>query len=36
LEAEPFLEAGAAEGVQAVEEGEGLVEEVGAYLGFVS
>jgi hypothetical protein len=32
LEGEPFFEAGAAEGVQAVEEGEGLVEEVGAYL----
>lgn len=32
LEVEPFLQAGAAEGVQAVEEGEGLVEEVGAYL----
>jgi hypothetical protein len=32
LEGEPFFQAGAAEGVQAVEEGEGLVEEVGAYL----
>jgi hypothetical protein len=32
LEVEPFLQAGRAEGVQAVQEGERLVEEVGAYL----
>ena len=34
LEAEPFFQAGAAEGVQAVEAGEGVVEEVGADLLF--
>ena len=32
LEGEPFLQAGAAEGVKAVEEGERLVEEVGTDL----
>lgn len=32
LEGEPFFQAGAAEGVQAVEEGEGLVEDFGADL----
>ena len=32
LEGKPFFQAGAAEGVQAVEEGERLVEQVGAYL----
>jgi hypothetical protein len=32
LEGEPLFQAGAAEGVQAVEEGEGLVEEIGADL----
>jgi hypothetical protein len=32
LKGEPFFQAGAAKGVQAVEEGEGLVEEVGADL----
>lgn len=36
LEGEPVLEAGAAEGVEAVEEGEGLVEELGAYLGWTT
>jgi hypothetical protein len=34
LEGEPFFQAGAAEGVQAVEEGEGLVEDFGADLLF--
>jgi hypothetical protein len=32
LEGEPFFQAGAAEGVQAVEESEGLVENLGADL----
>jgi hypothetical protein len=36
LEGEPFLEAGAAEGVQAVEQCEGLVEQVGADLEYVA
>lgn len=34
LEGEPFFQAGAAEGVQAVEEGEGLVEDFGTDLLF--
>jgi hypothetical protein len=34
LEGEPFFQAGAAEGVQAVEEGERLVEDFGADLLF--
>jgi hypothetical protein len=33
LEGEPFFQTGAAEGVQAVEEGEGLEEDFCAYLG---
>jgi hypothetical protein len=36
LEGEPFLETSAAEGVQAVEQCEGLVEEVGADLEVVA
>ena len=33
LELEPFLQAGAAESMQTIEEGEGLVEQVCTYLG---
>ena len=32
LKNEPFLEASTAEGMQAIEEGEGLVQEIGTYL----
>lgn len=32
MPSKPFFEAGAAEGVEAVEEGEGLIEEFGADL----